>query len=72
MSFSATLYNCADDPRKLSKTLTDLISVSSIIPTDNVDLLAPTFILNYNSNYTTRNYIVVGAPFNRSYFITDM
>lgn len=72
MSFNATLYNCSDDPRKLSKTLTDPISVSSITPTENVDLLAPTFILNYNSNYATHNYIVVEAPFNRSYFITDM
>lgn len=72
MSFSATLYNNSDDPKVLSKTLTGGYSVNSIIPTEACDILNPTFILNYNSAYTTCNYIVVGAPFNRSYFITDM
>lgn len=72
MSFSATLYNNSDDPKKLSKNLTGGIPISSITPTESCDLLSPTFILNYNSSYTTCNYIVVGAPFNRSYFITDM
>lgn len=72
MSFSATLYNCSDDPKKLSKNLTGGLTVSSITPTESCDILSPTFILNYNSSYTSCNYIVVGAPFNRSYFITDM
>lgn len=72
MAFSATLYNNADDPKVLSKTLSGGQSVSSIVPTEACDILNPTFILNYNSAYTTCNYIVVGAPFNRSYFITDM
>ena len=72
MSFSATLYNNSDDPKVLSKTLTGGNNVSSIVPTEACDILNPTFILNYNSAYTTCNYIVVGAPFNRSYFITDM
>ena len=72
MAFSATLYNCADDPKVLNKTLTGGYPVNSIVPTEACDILSPTFILNYNSNYTTCNYIVVGAPFNRSYFITDM
>lgn len=72
MSFSATLYNNSDDPKKLSKNLTGGLTVSSITPTESCDILSPTFILNYNSSYTSCNYIVVGAPFNRSYFITDM
>ena len=72
MSFSATLYNYSDDPRKLNKTLSGGTAVSTIIPTEACDILNPTFILNYNNAYTTCNYIVVGAPFNRSYFITDM
>lgn len=72
MSFSATLYNNSDDPRKAEKTLSSGILVASIVPTEACDILNPTFILNYNSSYTTCNYIVVGAPFNRSYFITDM
>ena len=74
MSFTATLYNCSDDPRKLNKTLPtqSKIEVSSITPTASCDILNPTFILDYNSAYTTKNYIVVDSPFNRSYFITDM
>lgn len=72
MSFSATLYNNSDDPKKLSKNLSGGTTVSSITPTESCDILNPTFILNYNSSYTTCNYVVVGAPFNRSYFITDM
>ena len=72
MSFSATLYNCSDDPRKAVKSLVSGSPVASIVPTEACDILNPTFILNYNSSYATCNYIVVGAPFNRSYFITDM
>ena len=72
MSFNATLYNCADDPRKAVKTLGSGILISSIVPTESCDILNPTFILDYNSSYASCNYVVVGAPFNRSYFITDM
>lgn len=72
MAFSATLYNNNDDPKVLNKTLSGGYPVSSIVPTEACDILSPTFILNYNSTYTTCNYIVVGAPFNRSYFITDI
>lgn len=72
MSFSATLYNCSDDPRKLNKKLEGGTAIAYIEPTESCDILNPVFILNYNADYTTKNYIVVGAPFNRSYFITDM
>lgn len=72
MSFEATLYNCSDDPRTLHKTLPAGIPIASITPTESCDILNPTFILNYNASYTTCNYVIVGSPFNRSYFITDM
>lgn len=72
MSFSATLYNCSDDPRKAVKTLPAGIPVATITPTESCDILNPTFILNYNASYATCNYIFVGAPFNRRYFITDI
>lgn len=71
MAFSATLYNNSDDPRKAVKSLGTGIPIASIVPTEDCDILNPTFILDYNSSYTACNYIVVGAPFNRSYFITD-
>lgn len=72
MAFTITLYNCSDDPRKLNKTLSDETPVTGVKPTGIVDLMNPTFELSYDSDYTTKNYCVVGAPFNRSYFITDM
>lgn len=70
--FTINLYNCSDDPRKLSKTLSGETPVTGVKPTGIVDLMNPTFELSYDSDYTTKNYCVVGAPFNRSYFITDM
>lgn len=72
MSFAATLYNCSDDPRTLHKTLPAGVPVDSITPTESCDILNPIFILSYKPAYTTCNYIIVGSPFNRSYFITDM
>lgn len=72
MAFSLTLYDCGDDPRTLNKTLTGDTLVSNVKPTGVVDLMSPTFELDYSADYTTKNYCVVGAPFNRSYFITDM
>lgn len=70
--FTINLYNCSDDPRKLSKTLSGETPVTGVKPTGIVDLMNPTFELSYDSDYTTKNYCVVRAPFNRSYFITDM
>lgn len=72
MSFAITLSSCSDDPRKLTKTLSGQIKVNSVKPTGIVDLMNPSFELDYDSSYTTKNYCEVGAPFNRSYFITDM
>lgn len=72
MAFTITLYNCVNDPRSLNKNLRDGIETSNVRPTGKVDLLNPTFELDYSAALTTKNYCVVGAPFNRSYFITDM
>ena len=74
MAFTATMYVINDDPRTLMKYMspTTAIEVTGIKPTGVVDLLNPTFELDYNADYTTKNYIEVGAPFNRCYFIKDM
>ena len=72
MAFSIKLYNVSDDPRKLNKTLTGELPVDNVRPTDIVDLMNPSFILNYEESYTTKNYLWADAPFNRFYFITDM
>lgn len=72
MAFSIKLYNVSDDPRKLNKTLGTPTEVTNVRPTDIVDLMNPSFILDYNENYTTKNYLYASAPFDRYYFITDM
>lgn len=75
MSFNATLYKINSDPQVLMKIPTGApppnIPVNSIRPTTNVDIINPTFELDYNSEYTKYNYIYVGSPFNRYYFIED-
>lgn len=72
MAFTIKLYNVSDDPRKLNKTLAGEAEVTNVRPTDIVDLMNPSFILNYDENYTTKNYLWAAAPFDRYYFITDM
>lgn len=72
MAFTIQLYNVSDDPRKLNKTLGTPIEVTNVRPTDIVDLMNPSFILDYNESYTTKNYLYAAAPFDRYYFITDM
>lgn len=74
MSFTAMLMKTTSDPATLIKSFDVEFSypVSSITPTESCDILSPTFILNYDAKYSNCNYISVGAPFNRSYFITDM
>lgn len=72
MAFTATFYNCSDDPNKVNKTLVDGTEVQKLRPTDDCDLISPVFLLDYNSTIAGCNYCVVGAPFNRHYFITNI
>lgn len=72
MAFNATVYVLQDDPRTLMKRFTNEEPVNDIRPTDIVDLMNPSFILNYDAKYIGKNYIHVEAPFNRYYFINDM
>lgn len=72
MALTARISVMDVDPRTLLKVPQSEITVSSIRPTGEVNLLTPTFVLDYKEAYTSKNYIYVGAPFNRYYFITDM
>lgn len=72
MAFIAKFYNCSDDPRKLSKTLTDEVEKRDVKPTENCDILKPVLELSYDPKLINKNYVVINTPFNRSYFITDM
>lgn len=74
MSLTLTLYNVTDNPKKVNKTLGDPVYTfnDNVKPTDPCDLLNPSFIIDYDVGPISANYCIVGTPFNRNYFITDV
>lgn len=73
MALTLTLYNVTDNPKTVSKALGDAVhTFNDVQPTDPCDLLNPSFIINYDVGNFSANYCIVGAPFNRNYFITDV
>lgn len=71
MSVSVNFYKISDDPRVLKKTLGDPLTNTPVAATvkDNCDILNPTLCLRYNATIAGANYMHIGAPFNRYYFI---
>ena len=68
-----TFYNTDSPSIKLNKDLGSPVGSTNAAPnpTGEVDVINPVFILNYNVP-ASANYVVAGAPLNRSYFITDI
>lgn len=66
-----TFYKCADDPKKINKTLTEIGSLKNITiePTETISILRPVLVMAYNSNYLGANYVYI-SEFNRFYFCT--
>ena len=64
------LYSTSDDTRTVNKTLTSVINITAL-PTENIDILVPSFILEYNANILNANYAYVPL-FNRYYYITNI
>lgn len=72
MAITATLKINESDPITLGKMFSETThNLNNIVPTGVVDIMNPSFILDYNTevDYTQFNYISIGDPFNRSYFI---
>ena len=67
---SIVIASSADDPRKLNKTYSGGIQTSCYVK-EPCDLYNPSFILNYNGSYLSKNYIYVPA-WGRYYFIDDI
>ena len=65
-----SLYNTVDDPRVVNKTVTAVATVTAD-PTDNVSILTPSFLIEYNSTYLGANYCYVEL-FGRYYYIRNM
>ena len=68
-----TFYNVSDPTIKINKGLGSAVGSTNAAPnpTGDIDVINPVFILDYNVP-ASANYVVVGAPLNRSYFITDI
>ena len=67
---TATFQKTIDDPRTIGKTIINIKTVQCKIyePSSATD---PTLILDYDADlFAGSNYVTLGAPFNRSYFLS--
>ena len=73
MALTITLYTSTADPKTVDKTsgLTQLgISTITATPTNDIDILAPVVLLNYNSTFLAANYAYI-SEFGRYYYVND-
>lgn len=76
---TVTFYKCTADKRLVDKTskMTSIMPGTIIDADNNVDIIAPSFTVEYNANYvnpesiSTINYLKINE-LNRFYFIRDM
>lgn len=65
-----TLYTTTDDMRTVDKTLTTVKSVTAT-PTEPMNVLAPTLIIDYDSSVLSANYVYIPA-LSRYYYIDNI
>lgn len=68
---TVTLYKCSDDPRTLSKNLTDEKSKTECTIYGDCSILAPTILLRYDATIIHHNYMYI-ADWGRYYFIDNI
>ena len=68
---NAWLYNNNSDPNKLGKALKTLDSQCPCTFKDDTDMMNPKLIFNSMPQVLDCNYIWLGEPFNRYYFVTE-
>lgn len=67
-----TLYTVTDDSRVLNKTLgTALTTAKTLTVYDSIDIITPTFVIEYNSTILQATYLYC-TELNRYYFITGI
>ena len=66
-----TLYKTSDDMRKVNKTLTTIGTQKTLTIYDSIDIISPVFVLDYNADLLTANYLYCGN-LARYYFINDI
>lgn len=64
------LYSTSDDTRKVDKSLTAVKDITAT-PSENVTMLSPAFIVEYDSTILTANYCYI-PEFARYYYITNI
>ena len=64
-----TLYQTNSEAARANKNISSIDTVNAV-PTDDLDILAPVVVLDYNTAYLATNYIYIDL-FKRFYFITD-
>lgn len=65
------LYKNVDDPNKLHKSPIEIKSDVPFTFKDNTDMMNPEIIVNASPEVRASNYLWLGEPFNRYYFITE-
>lgn len=68
---NVTLYKTSDDMRKVNKTLTTIGKQKTLHIYDSIDIISPVFVLDYNADLLTANYLYCGN-LARYYFINDI
>lgn len=68
---NVTLYKTSDDMRKVNKTLTTIGTQKTLTIYDSIDIISPVFVLDYNADLLTANYLYCGN-LARYYFINDI
>lgn len=64
-------YNCTDDPRKISKTVGNLVHEANAAILSSCSIMHPVFLLTYHSSLVSANYMLV-SDWGRYYYITDV
>lgn len=64
-------YTTTDPPNKINKTLVTVATVTNVMLKDNVSILSPVFIMNYNAALLSANFVYC-ETFGRYYFIEDI
>lgn len=71
MSLTVKLQKCYDDDRYVTKTLTDIVSVSAEMK-DETSILSPVLLVSGGAaTFAECNYCTIG-DFGRQYFVTDI
>lgn len=65
------IYSTTDDNRVVNKQLTSIASSLTVRPTETIDIMNPTFIVDYSASYFAANYLYCDT-LGRYYYINNI